>query len=271
MKTILLCTDCSENAQKATDECIRLFKNQEINYLLLYSYYISNESITDLIGHTDALKKEVNRRLASEVSRIKSLHRSFISITPLPIFGKTENVVERMLIKYPIDLVVMGHQGENHSQSQLFGSTTENLLYTIKCPKLIVPQTFQYNTNGKKIAIVQNHKLSDFDWWSNITSLADHENSSFKLIILPNEQKNQSDLQVPSEYNEQLSSVFDFTTKTSTEINNSIENILRLEKPDLLHINIDNRLLAKQLLSKQQSTSNIYRQLPIFIQPFKTE
>ena len=89
--------------------------------------------LIDLVAYNNILKTKVNTLLSAELSRIKKLLFAHnVNISAKAVFGKTKNVVQRLVTKYKFDLVVSGNQGMNYNKSLLFGSTSEKLIHYVK-------------------------------------------------------------------------------------------------------------------------------------------
>jgi nucleotide-binding universal stress UspA family protein len=268
MTNILLCTDCSENAKKAIDQCLFLFKDQPASYLLLYTYRIDANNNEDLVTRNDVLKTKVNDCLNKELSRIKKLpFAQNIHISARIVFGKTENVVQRLLVSNKIELVVMGTQGENYSKNQVFGSTTKKLLYDIQSPKLIVPKAIKEFTPENQIVIIQEQQLKNTEWWASISAFSKSKNMPFKMVLLPNKNGKVSKIEIPSFIKEHVSSIFNFSEKDYTRVIEPVHKLIEEEKPSLLHLNVSDRAIASQLLKVNQQSKSVYSHIPFFIQP----
>ena len=270
MNNIILCTDCSENAQKAIDQCLYLFKDQPTNYLMLYTYNIEERGISNLVNYNDALKIKVNACLESELKRINKLsYAQNISISARSVFGKTENVLKRFVAKSKVDLVVIGNQGSNYSSNQLFGSTTKKLLFELERPKLIVPRHIGELSEKKKLVVAQDKELQNIEWWSTIPAFSKNHNMSFKLIVLPNNDTQMTHISIPSFVENQLSSILDFRQTNTTTINQKVKEVIQRERPSLLHLNVQDHQLTKQLLREDQPSNSICNSTPFIIQPFR--
>ncbi|MEQ8910326.1 MAG: universal stress protein [Vicingaceae bacterium] len=270
MNKILLCTDCSENAKQATDQCLFLFKDQPTTYLLLYTYSIEDKNVKDLVAYNDGLKKHVNQCLEAEVERIKKLpYAQNISIVTRSVFGKTENVIKRFIAKSEVDLIAIGNQGNNYSTTRLFGSTAERLLYDIERPKLIVPKQLRTPSSAKEVLVVQENELHNMEWWSTVTAISKLDNLSFKLVVLPNAKGNKAEISIPSSIHKYLTSLTDFSTSTTSELKEQIQKVIQAEKPSLLHLNIKDLYLAEQLLKESQPINSVFNKVPFFVQPFR--
>jgi hypothetical protein len=267
MNTILLCTDCSDNAKKAVDHCMYLYKNQNINYILLFTYTIEENTTSNLVAHTDALKLKVSQSLELELERIRQL--PFFAngtITARSVYGKTENVVNRFILKNKVDLVVIGSQGVNHSDEQLFGTTTDKILRDIYCSKLIVPNQLVQSTTTKKMILAQADELDNLEWWTSVTALTKSLSTNLDLIILPD--YNLKEITIPSKISHQLNSITDYREVSTDEISQKIDRFLQAEKPNLLHLNIKDRQLGTRLLCKESPLFSAFSSIPFFIEPF---
>tara|TARA_R110002049_G_scaffold265234_3_gene441361 strand:- start:2541 stop:3350 length:810 start_codon:yes stop_codon:yes gene_type:complete len=269
MYNILLCTDCSENARRAVDSCLYLFKDRSTSYLLLYTYAIEEGGISNLVAYNDELKMEVKKCLELEVTRIRQLpYAKNISITARAVFGKTENVVKRFVSKSDVDLVVVGSQGTNYSSNHVFGSTAKRILFETTTPKLVVPNLATELSAKNQLVLVQTNQLNNQEWWSNITALPQIGGSSYKLILLPYTDTHKTLAEIPLFIRNQFSDIIDLREASTSTINRKISVILESQKPDLLYLNLYDRHLGKQLLSEDYSTSSIFNSTPFFIQPF---
>lgn len=269
MNTILLCTDCSENAKKAVDRCIYLFKNQRINYILLYTYTVADHHISNLVAQNDVVKLNVTESLEKELQRIKQLsYFTNSTITSRAIFGKTENVINRFIAKSKVDLIVMGSQGTNFSEEQLFGTTTNKIVHEVYCPKLIVPNQDIPLNRKTKVLFIQANQLKDLTWWSTITTLAGKDTKSFKLVILPNSDQQKITVSIPETISKEVNSIIDFSSVDTTEVSDKLHHLLKEEQPDLLYLNIKDRHLGNHLLSKSSPLFSAFSSIPFVIEPF---
>lgn len=271
MNNILICTDCSENAKKATEQCFSLFQHEPKNYLLLSSYNIPNESSMDIIALTDGLKKKVENCLQSEKKRLQALpYSKLASLTSYTVFGKTENVVNRMIDNNKIDLVVLGNQGENFRSDRLFGSTTEKLIADIACPKLIVPQKNNQAVKPTQLVIADAQQLQNSRWWSNVSSLNSNQNYKIQLVVIPTkeDQFQRKEPSVPSYLVDEAEYVHMLTGKTISEMHETLNRLVQNEQPTLLNINFSDEKLARQIIQPSNQKDCICNKVPFIIHPF---
>ena len=159
MKNILIPTDFSQNAKKATDYALSLFNEQDITITLLnvfyipyasadvvYSYsYIANENVTQLFKHE---LERINKKFPDLKAKIKTSFHA----------GDVINVVCSIEKKEKIDLIVMGTQGASGLAEVFMGSRTTAMIKNVKTPVLAVPEQAQYKP-AKRILFAAGEKL----------------------------------------------------------------------------------------------------------------
>lgn len=271
MNNILICTDCSENARKASEQCFSLFQDDPKHYFLLNSYTVPYENYADIIRLNDDLKRGVENCLRIEKERLEELqHANIASLTTHNIFGRTENVVNRLVARKDIDLVVLGNQGENFQTDKLFGSTSEKIIFEVPCPKLIVPKLDNYKTNSTQLVIAEEKQIQNKKWWSNLSLLAANKNYTIQLVVIPS---NQGKLEtnspsIPTYIAKDTKDIHFFYGKSMSEMNYNLNKLIEKEQPSLLNINFSNEKLARQIIQPSNQKDCICNKVPFIVQPF---
>jgi nucleotide-binding universal stress UspA family protein len=142
-KTILFCTDFSENSHYAFTYALDLAKNYKSSLLILHvtsppvfpeqlSIYLSPDKLLEL---KKSLKDEVNHLLKENYLKKMPHFKNF-----RVIFKEGEPFVEiiRMAKKEPADLIVMGTHGRTGLDYVFFGSTAEKVVRKSPCPVLTI-------------------------------------------------------------------------------------------------------------------------------------
>lgn len=157
-KSILFCTDFSENSYDARECAVDFAKAFHAN---LYLLHVIDVSITDLLNFSEApdvafpsygaslpveLKEEIqksvveNTRKALEGIRLELTDR----IKDVSIHF-SEGVTSIEIVKFAeensVDLIVMGTHGRTGFEHLIMGSTAENVVRMAKCPVLTVRST----------------------------------------------------------------------------------------------------------------------------------
>ncbi len=129
-------TDFSENALKACEYAVALFKKEACTFYVLHASQDASST-----GRGGPLNKELAKA---------AVHLKIISTNPEHQF-KTKLLlknlfagVERFIIEKDIDFIVMGTTGSSALKELFMGSRAVKMLESIRiCPILMVPKTYQ--------------------------------------------------------------------------------------------------------------------------------
>lgn len=153
MTRILLPTDFSENSFTAISYALKLYKDLKCTFYLLNSYmppvyhteYLMGSPAQ--IGLGDIVQqnsqdnlKNLKEKLLKEFDN--PLH-TFITHSALNVLSSE---VSRTVEAEDIDIVVMGTQGATGAKEILLGTNTVHVIKNSKCPVLVIPSKFEYET-----------------------------------------------------------------------------------------------------------------------------
>ena len=150
MKSVLLLTDFSSNSKNAIVYAQHLFKEELCRFYVLYVKDASTYTSDDLMGSRSnqslysSLVSKSEIRLDNFVKKIEQhnpLH-TFKSVIDRDIFI---DAVNQSVIKFKIDLVVMGTNGASDLKETVFGSNALNVLRSVDCNTLVVPTAFKFS------------------------------------------------------------------------------------------------------------------------------
>ena len=159
MKNILIPTDFSQNAKKATDYALSLFNEQDITITLLNVFYIPYASADVVYSYSDIANENVTQLIKHELERInKKFPDLKAKIKTSFHAGDVINVVCSIEKKEKIDLIVMGTQGASGLAEVFMGSRTTAMIKNVKTPVLAVPEQAQYKP-AKRILFAAGEKL----------------------------------------------------------------------------------------------------------------
>ncbi|WP_055448624.1 universal stress protein [Lacinutrix mariniflava] len=165
MKRILLPTDFSDNAYNAISYAVQFYKNVECNFFILHTYTPSIVSSGNMLDTYTALKiYEIEKETANlKLRALEALinkewpnkKHTFTSISAfnLLILEMTEIISEKT-----IDTVIMGTKGASGVKEVFLGSQTMYAIKKLKCPVIVVPSNFKYQT-PKNILFPTDYKV----------------------------------------------------------------------------------------------------------------
>jgi len=247
MTRILLPTDFSENALTAIRYALTLYKDLKCTFFLLNSYmppvyhteYLMGSPAQ--IGLGDIVQqnsqdnlKNLKEQLLKEFDN--PLH-TFITHSALNVLSSE---VSRTVEAEDIDIVVMGTQGATGAKEILLGTNTVHVIKNSKCPVLVIPSKFEYET-PEQILFPNDFEVSlDKNSLSQLLKIVNSHVSQVNVmhvytgdVLTPVQQKNKEQLakvlsesgffhEVPS--NEVIAAINEFQIKQKINLLVMIQN-----------------------------------------------
>ncbi|MGB3149425.1 MAG: universal stress protein [Maribacter sp.] len=151
MTQILLPTDFSENAYKAINYALQVYKDVKCTFYLLHTYTPPVYHTEYLIGSPgqiglgDVMQESSMTQLEQLKDRLEkqfknSKHTLIVHTAFNTLVGEISDIVE----SDNIDLIVMGTKGATGAKEILFGTNTVHVIKKAKCPVIAVPPKFEY-------------------------------------------------------------------------------------------------------------------------------
>ena len=139
MKKIIVPTDFSENAQKAIDYAVLLFKNIRCTFYLLHAYHDAPSSERTKRSAEEDLNQVV-KRLESQNDTGKHHFKRVLET------DSVLNLTNRTQINTGAHYIFMGTKGSSTLREIFIGSNTLDLIkYIVNCPVVVVPAAYEYN------------------------------------------------------------------------------------------------------------------------------
>jgi len=256
MKNILIPTDFSANAWKATVYTFSLFQNELCNFYFLNA--CKPEFYTpDINGASLAQAKSENKvlmnKLLKEVAIInKNQNHRFKSII---IESWLNDAVVEIQNEIIFDLIVMGTKGETEADDRIFGTNSMNVIETVDhMPVLLIPENCVYVPEVKKELVLATRfdkSFSDYE----INFLIDMA-KKFKaciriLYIQDTENLSEEQLNTKEELHDYFKNVsHSFHTLTNIEVTKGIHSFIQSRNSDVLVLNHKKRGFFQNLFSK---------------------
>lgn len=183
MKTILVPTDFSENAENALYYAIDIANRINAKIILLNAYQSNNSNPYIPLDYVVEENKQVainsDKQLKEESLKIKQVggvDYECISIEDSPVEAMINIIKEKN-----IDLVVMGTKGESNFLNTVFGSNTANIIEKASCPVIAVPEEAIFN-EIKKITYATSYNQSDIYVLEKIVDIAKLFNAQVNVL-----------------------------------------------------------------------------------------
>ena len=161
MKTIVVCTDFSDNAANAVKYAAALAKATEAR-LILFHYFSYPVPATDLPAvfpsiFVDEMAAGFERRLQEIKAALTQSHH--IKIDYVVRSWDMSIDLEEVFKAEGADLVVMGMHGQSPMANVLFGSMTAAAIRRGKLPLLVVPRGVAYHPVQKILFPFDDHEI----------------------------------------------------------------------------------------------------------------
>ena len=160
MRRVLLSTDFSQNAQHAIDYALLLFGEDQMQYYLLNSYGMVNQTPETLISLDDILHEQSEKALQRSRKQIEDDHHS-LEIETISTYGEAPVVIKKVVKDRNIDIVVLGSRGNKALDEVIFGSTTTHLVRRMVKPMLIVPLRYPQKPPAKIVFATDLSQVED--------------------------------------------------------------------------------------------------------------
>lgn len=182
MKTILVPTDYSENAENALTYACEI--NKQLNYkiLLFHSYHIPIP-VSD-IPVVPVSEAEVRRNSVNALNAIKkNMEKSYagMEFNVLANMGLADDEIVNEAKNLKCELIVMGTHGKSGLGDYIMGTNTATVIGNAPCPVLAVPEKVAFK-GIHKIVFAADYGTHNFDNALHVVNLARHFDS--ELILL---------------------------------------------------------------------------------------
>ena len=164
MKSILVPTDFSKNANNALDYAIELAKKEKAKIILLHAFNVTyiypDMPMQYTIDLTESARKDADKKL--QLLFLKVTKSGKIACE---IINKQAIVVDLILEvaeKKKPDMIIMGTKGASGIKEVLMGSNTAKVIEKAKCPVMAIPEKTTFKTI-KKITYATDYQSSDIN------------------------------------------------------------------------------------------------------------
>lgn len=278
MKTILVPTDFSKNANNALNYAIAMAKKEKAKIILMHAYdiiYLSADAPMEYYAEgLEATKNATQKMLSTLASRMEKsrIKYEIVNLQGLPVDSIVDIVKQKK-----VDFVIMGTKGASGLKEVLIGSNTEKVIAKASCPVIAVPEKASFN-GVKKIAYATNYRSSDFVVLKQLVKLAQTFKSGIKLVHIANGEytlihekeymKNFIEkVKQKTHYNRISSELLE-----NEDIGKTLAQYIKKESVDILAVSTKHRSLFERLFSKSITKKLAYHtKVPLMVFHHKQE
>jgi nucleotide-binding universal stress UspA family protein len=236
MKTIIVCTDFSQEAENATHYASSMAKENTYRIVLFnlqtVSIHALNAQVSADFFYAQTLKnqKKIEDK-AAELKRLYAVETQYHLAS-----GNFIEELEKCIQLCGCDFVVMG-MAEKTLEQKLLGNSVTRAIHRIKKPILIVPSHIEYTGIRKILFAYDTHKSMTWSSMNDIYYFINDFNAEIEVFNVSESLEDFTevihDIDLNSGYD--LDDIkYSFKMIQSIEVIKAIEEEIRLSSPDLL-------------------------------------
>lgn len=134
---IMVCFDCSDNAQMALDRTVEMFKPQKPEIIILSVVEASRDASVDSEVIFNRWEDERRACLQGVVSGVAA---NGLDVDAILAVGDPREMITRAIADKKPDMLVVGKRGGGKLTGMVLGSVSAYLVRHVKCPVLVFHQ-----------------------------------------------------------------------------------------------------------------------------------
>lgn len=236
MKTIIVCTDFSHEAENATHYAASMAKENKYRIVLFnlqsVSIHALNAQASADFFYTQTLKNQ--KKMEDKAAELKRLYT--VETQHHLASGNFIEELENCMQIHDCDFIVMG-MAEKTLEQKLLGNSVTRAIHRIKKPILIVPAHIEYTGIRKILFAYDTHKSMTWSAMNDIYHFINEFNAEIEVFNVSERLEDFAevihDIDLNSGYD--LDDIkYSFKMIQSIEVIKAIEEEIKLTSPDLL-------------------------------------
>lgn len=252
MKNILVPTDFSDNSLRAVDFAANLAEKAGARLFLVHAL---TPGVSNLLKKRAAAQMGVLKRKLTIVYGKNFNYSSAISE------GKLSKVIEAIGKEKNIDFIVMGTKGISNLRKAVFGSNTEKMMETAKCPLMAIPGDYKIK-QVMNIAYATDYSFPEISIVKGIARLAGLFEANLRIVHIIGKAENNPSARgrayfagIKKKINyEKLSYHF----IKSNDIIEGISHFINEYKVDIISLATHKKLKIKKFLTESITSTMLY-------------
>lgn len=262
IKRILIPTDYSPNATRATEFGLQLAEKLHAEVVLLHCYHFPMTSSEDMV-YVAKMKEGELEKLKEVGDAVAAKHKN-LSISCLADYGSAVDLIESTSEKEKIDLIVMGTKGETNGLDAVLGSVASNTINNVKCSVLVIPEETRELSIEEIVLATDFHETKNSKFYWPLLYILDKTDASVSIVNV----KEDIDLaEVPSRTELETDHIFGAYKHShhfleSDNVEEALFDFSNIHEADMIvivtkHYNLWQRLFHKSMAKKLALHSTI--------------
>jgi nucleotide-binding universal stress UspA family protein len=245
MNRILVPTDFSPNSQPAVHVAATLAQTTGAEIVLLH-VDVSMAYVSPLTEYSLTTEFSVEAYAIDAAEQMAAIKQELmlapdyinLNITTRVESGDLYQVIQRVAEEDEADLIVMGTRGAHGAEEFFFGSNTEKVIRSAKCPVLTVPTAVELPIVWHTVALPTTLLPDQFGVFGFLSTLQRHLPFKVKLLYLNNPAQISPDVDLDAYVQNMMQSIGlkNVTVYTSTSTNNEEAAILEFAEKEQANV-----------------------------------
>jgi nucleotide-binding universal stress UspA family protein len=281
MKTILVPTDFSKNAENALNYAIAIAKKEKHKVLLLHVYntVVTLPSPDIPVQYYAEAFESIRESALTKLNELKKtvLKRSKIECELMIEEGLTVETIIEVGRRKKAYLVVMGTKGASGLTKVIMGSNTAKVIERINCPVIAVPEKAQFE-GIKQIGYATQYHSSDMPALKRLAEMSKVFKSTIHLVhIADGAYMISTEEEYMERFKEKVKKVTKLKSIVSTvidgdDIGKELERYFKKEGIDLLAISTKQRNFIERLFGSSITKKLVFHsKIPLMVFHHKEE
>ncbi|WP_433626568.1 universal stress protein [Chryseobacterium cucumeris] len=274
MKTIIVCTDFSHEAENATHYAASMAKENKYRIVLFnlqsVSIHALNAQVSADFFYTQTLKNQ--KKMEDKAAELKRLYT--VETQHHLASGNFIEELENCMQIHDCDFIVMG-MAEKTLEQKLLGNSVTRAIHRIKKPILIIPAHIEYTGIRKILFAYDTHKSMTWSAMNDIYHFINEFNAEIEIFNVSERLEDFAevihDIDLNSGYD--LDDIkYSFKMIQSIEVIKAIEEEIKLTSPDLLTMIPYKYNLVESLFHRSKTAIMAYKnKLPLLSIPLNID
>lgn len=274
MKTIIVCTDFSHEAENATHYAASMAKENKYRIVLFnlqsVSIHALNAQASADFFYTQTLKNQ--KKMEDKAAELKRLYT--VETQHHLASGNFIEELENCMQIHDCDFIVMG-MAEKTLEQKLLGNRVTRAIHRIKKPILIIPAHIEYTGIRKILFAYDTHKSMTWSAMNDIYHFINEFNAEIEVFNVSERLEDFAevihDIDLNSGYD--LDDIkYSFKMIQSIEVIKAIEEEIKLTSPDLLTMIPYKYNLVESLFHRSKTAIMAYKnKLPLLSIPLNID
>lgn len=256
MKTILVPTDFSKNAEHALNYAVQLAKSEDAKVILLHVLNVAyiNSNIDFNPEHSFNKYESAKNSLIELCNKIKKKYD--FDCEYINVEGELINSIIEVSDTQNVDLIVMGTKGANGIKKIFKGSNTANVINRSTRSLIAIPE--KATIKGiKKITYASDYQSTDIDALKQLVKIARKNNdASIKIVhVVSGDYEYEYENFCLKKFEEKVAKKIDYEPISynllfGLDVGKTLELHVKKDSPSLIGISSKNRNIFKRIFKK---------------------